>query len=600
MGAVFCALGENTNEQMSSEMGAQMTSQAPEEDLEEEDVKVDGFEDAVEEEHGQEEIVADVDFDKVQEESDEAILQQLNEQEGRGEADGGGDADTTGTPCTPTRSVQSTSSLQCTSSEPPASAAALASPLALAAAAAATQAAAAAMMTVEASLMTVEAAWPDAMECSKAVKMLQRVRAHPEGGADVLFIVHRSNNSNLVVYKGDPVKGVHVFWIMFEQEKLRGHAPTESLTTLERNTAYGVSVTPQGRGHWEMQISAIRDRTIDIHCRDGGGQAVYGGGSTSSTTSTTSTTSTSWRAETIIDGNKAVEMRAVHVQMAASFIPSVAYIEIFGQKAIVPAQDIVDDAGCGRGMDMRWYYEMKEQSKGSGEAAKAIWQQEGKRARTKAATMASDYINIFEREEQARFERRQQQELLDSVANIAAEDEEYAERALNRADDAIFTPAMQQASGSPRPTLNATLAARSPVSTPGGGADTGQEGAGVDLQVRVLSNSPRGYNFDCGHVDDWMLSMGVKSGGGTSGSSPRMHSRSRSSSSSSSNSAERQEGGWEGGGGGRAPIHHRGGGQWKEVRCNHPLPPFGISSPGRVHSLLIAYYTRHQVVCTVY
>jgi hypothetical protein len=42
------------------------------------------------------------------------------------------------------------------------------------------------------------------------LQILERAKAHAEGGPAVLFVIHRSNNSNCIVYKGDASKGVEV------------------------------------------------------------------------------------------------------------------------------------------------------------------------------------------------------------------------------------------------------------------------------------------------------------------------------------------------------------------------------------------------------
>jgi hypothetical protein len=52
--------------------------------------------------------------------------------------------------------------------------------------------------------------WKD----QRAIQVLDLAKEHPEGGRDVCFVIHRSSNDNTVVYKGDPEKGMRVFWIM--------------------------------------------------------------------------------------------------------------------------------------------------------------------------------------------------------------------------------------------------------------------------------------------------------------------------------------------------------------------------------------------------
>jgi hypothetical protein len=48
----------------------------------------------------------------------------------------------------------------------------------------------------------------------RALQCKQMAKEHAEGGQDVCFVIHRSNNDNTVIYKGDEEKGLNVFWIM--------------------------------------------------------------------------------------------------------------------------------------------------------------------------------------------------------------------------------------------------------------------------------------------------------------------------------------------------------------------------------------------------
>ena len=70
------------------------------------------------------------------------------------------------------------------------------------------------------------------------LQSLHGARGHKDGGVDVLFVIRRSSNKNIVVYSGRPSSGVDVKWIMFD----KAGAPTEELTYMEKNTAYGTSV----------------------------------------------------------------------------------------------------------------------------------------------------------------------------------------------------------------------------------------------------------------------------------------------------------------------------------------------------------------------
>ena len=101
-----------------------------------------------------------------------------------------------------------------------------------------------------------------------ALESLQQARLHKEGGADVLFVIRRSTNRNVVVYSGKPGAGVAVKWIMFEKH----NAPIEELTYLEKNTAYGTSVKKMATGTLAKSGSSTLDQHSDgaqvctLHC----------------------------------------------------------------------------------------------------------------------------------------------------------------------------------------------------------------------------------------------------------------------------------------------------------------------------------------------
>jgi hypothetical protein len=143
----------------------------------------------------------------------------------------------------------------------------------------------------------------------RAMKMREKARSHAEGGTNmVLFLIHRSNNTNSIVYKGDPNKGVTVLWMMFEKGD---PAPTEGLTYAEKKTAYGFKCKPiEGQSsQWTLEMTALNDRRLFIS---------YEGGV--------------WIARTRINGVERVQLYAVHVEMKKStFLPAVDYIEIFGE-----------------------------------------------------------------------------------------------------------------------------------------------------------------------------------------------------------------------------------------------------------------------------
>jgi hypothetical protein len=171
------------------------------------------------------------------------------------------------------------------------------------------------------------------------LQSLQRAREHLEGGTDVLFVIRRSSNQNIVVYTGAPGDGVNVKWIMFD----KSGAPTEELTYLEKNTAYGtvvkrVSAAPSAGSsaevleQYEVVLSALKDRVITVRLE---------------ADSTTSVRKSRWCATTTIGDSSEVELQAVYVCLAKSMVPSVAYVELFGVGA----------------------YELIEKSRGSGSEA---------------------------------------------------------------------------------------------------------------------------------------------------------------------------------------------------------------------------------------
>jgi hypothetical protein len=208
------------------------------------------------------------------------------------------------------------------------------------------------------------------------VSALHQSRGHPEGGPDVLFVIRRSSNKNTVVYTGSPGEGVSVQWIMFEKEGKQaagssgggGGAPTEELTYMEKNSAYGTSVkkvakpTPlpaaasrrsgsnggavavagAGAGavavvveQYELVLSALKEKVIDLRLEQ--------------PSDASSARGSRWVATTTIGGVADVQLLAVYVHLKPkSMVPSVQYVELVG----------VDG------------YELIEKSKGSGAGAR--------------------------------------------------------------------------------------------------------------------------------------------------------------------------------------------------------------------------------------
>jgi hypothetical protein len=140
----------------------------------------------------------------------------------------------------------------------------------------------------------------------RALQILARAKKHTDGGEATLFVIHRSNNTNTIVYKGDALKGVAVLWIMFEKKG----EPTEGLTFAEKQTAYGYKAKPvKDQGfQWTLDMTALSDRKLKVKLSDN-----------------------VWTCTTRIDGVEDVQLRAVHVEMKKNtFMPAVDYIEIFG------------------------------------------------------------------------------------------------------------------------------------------------------------------------------------------------------------------------------------------------------------------------------
>ena len=82
------------------------------------------------------------------------------------------------------------------------------------------------------------------------------VASDPRVGKDLLFIVRRSLNRNVIVYRLRPDSdNVECFWIMYEKEG----APIEDLNMIERNTCYGFTYQAP-----TLQIAAMKDHPLTI------------------------------------------------------------------------------------------------------------------------------------------------------------------------------------------------------------------------------------------------------------------------------------------------------------------------------------------------
>ena len=146
-----------------------------------------------------------------------------------------------------------------------------------------------------------------AHDAAAANGWLDLARTHANGSPDIMFVIHRSSNENLVCYKGveqeDTHVGCHPYWIM----QTKGGA-TEELNMIERNTAYGLKVEAAGENTWNMQIASLKGLTIVVTKGEGG-----------------------WTAKTTINGVADATLVAVHVEMKSSWgMPKVDYVEMFG------------------------------------------------------------------------------------------------------------------------------------------------------------------------------------------------------------------------------------------------------------------------------
>ncbi|KDO23014.1 hypothetical protein SPRG_11860 [Saprolegnia parasitica CBS 223.65] len=138
------------------------------------------------------------------------------------------------------------------------------------------------------------------------------VRASHE--PNLAFVIHRNKNKNVVSYAAnlladgsinaaDPLK---VDWIMFENAGV----PREGLNMVERNTAYGVNVSPmEGKpGHYKVVLASLPDKVIDFHLVDGKPVALM-----------------------TINGKDGSRIDRVFVTSTTSWgMPKVQHIEIFG------------------------------------------------------------------------------------------------------------------------------------------------------------------------------------------------------------------------------------------------------------------------------
>ena len=137
-------------------------------------------------------------------------------------------------------------------------------------------------------------------------KLLDNTKKNKKYGSDdIMFIIHRSLNENVVCYKGTELEnnyeGCYPFWLMTDGKK-------EELNVLEKYNAYGLSVTKLSENKWKMNIISLNDRNIII-VKDKNNK---------------------WKSITKING-KLSQLLGVHVQLKNGWVSyNVDFIEIFG------------------------------------------------------------------------------------------------------------------------------------------------------------------------------------------------------------------------------------------------------------------------------
>ncbi len=85
-------------------------------------------------------------------------------------------------------------------------------------------------------------------------------------GKDHLFTITRSQNRNEVIYEArragdgfDTKDPINVYWIMVEKG-----GTTEGLTSLEKKSAYGISVVSATKDKVVFNLKALKDRKIEV------------------------------------------------------------------------------------------------------------------------------------------------------------------------------------------------------------------------------------------------------------------------------------------------------------------------------------------------
>lgn len=123
---------------------------------------------------------------------------------------------------------------------------------------------------------------------------------------DIMFIIARNTNKNIVCFEGDDEIGCKdPYWIMYE------HSPVdmESLTHLERKFGFGLNTIESDTNFWKKSLVALKSRPIVFTKKEG-----------------------IWKAYTKINGNiDEIESIYIHNTKGLGIFPKVDYIYVYGK-----------------------------------------------------------------------------------------------------------------------------------------------------------------------------------------------------------------------------------------------------------------------------
>jgi len=99
---------------------------------------------------------------------------------------------------------------------------------------------------------------------------------------NILFIISRSKNGNLVVYEAkltngqlDPNNPVEVYWMdvdpEYVQKRIKAGKTSDrtELNTLEKQFAYGLSSESLGGGRYKITLVALKERPVVVFVENG-------------------------------------------------------------------------------------------------------------------------------------------------------------------------------------------------------------------------------------------------------------------------------------------------------------------------------------------